>query len=75
MFLQLGGHGVSIAQARKIRIVTESPLPMQVDGEPAMLQSSEIKISKKNQASMLVADEMSQNTFKALRSLSCNYFL
>jgi diacylglycerol kinase family enzyme len=56
MFLQLGGHGDSIAQASKIRIVTECPLPMQVDGEPVMLQSCEINIEKKNQAFMVLAE-------------------
>jgi hypothetical protein len=75
MLLQLGGHGVSIAQAEKIRIVTECPLPMQVDGEPVMLQSSTITLSKKNQALMLQADETSQNTYKGLKIISCNYFL
>jgi diacylglycerol kinase (ATP) len=57
MFLQLGGHGDSITQASKIRIVTECPLPMQVDGEPVILQASEIIIERKNQATMLAASE------------------
>ena len=49
----MGGHGDHIAQASKIRIVTDSPLPMQVDGEPVILTQSEIIIEKKNQASMI----------------------
>lgn len=53
MFLQIGGHGNKIAQAKKIRIVTDEPLPMQVDGEPVMLTESEIIIELKNQALML----------------------
>lgn len=53
MFIQLGGHGSRITQANKIRIVTEEPLPMQVDGEPVMLTGSVINIEIKNQAWML----------------------
>jgi diacylglycerol kinase (ATP) len=57
MWLQIGVHGDPITQASKIRIVTVSPLPMQVDGEPCLLIPSEIIIEAKNQASMLVAAE------------------
>ncbi|CAF0874198.1 unnamed protein product, partial [Brachionus calyciflorus] len=57
MLLQIGVHGDHITQASKIRIVTASPLPMQVDGEPCLLQSSEIIIEHKNQASMVLASE------------------
>lgn len=57
MLLQIGVHGDHITQAKKIRIVTASPLPMQVDGEPCFLQPSEITIELKNQASMLAASE------------------
>lgn len=53
MLIQLGGHGVNIAQASSVRIVTDVPLPMQVDGEPILLTQSEIIIEKKNQASMI----------------------
>ncbi len=51
----MGAHGDCITQASKIRIVTNSPLPMQVDGEPCILQSSEIVIELKNKASMIAA--------------------
>ncbi len=57
MFVQMGGHGDPISQAAKIRIVTEMPLPMQVDGEPVMLLPSEILIEKKNQACMILASD------------------
>lgn len=53
MLLQMGGHGSKIAQAKTIRIVTEEPMPMQVDGEPFMLTESEIIIKIKNEALML----------------------
>lgn len=52
-------HGDHIAQASKIRIVTDIPLPMQVDGEPVLLQPSEIIIERKNQVNMIKADEPS----------------
>jgi hypothetical protein len=55
LFLQLGIKGIPIAQASKIRISTECPLPMQVDGEPILLQASDILVEKKNQVSMLVS--------------------
>ena len=60
MFLQMGGHGDQISQASKIRIVTEIPLPMQVDGEPVLLHSSEIIIEKLNQSCMILASDESQ---------------
>ena len=54
MWLQLGIKGNTIAQPSKIRIVTDAPLPMQVDGEPCMLGPSEIIIDLKNKASMII---------------------
>ena len=75
MFLQMGGHGDHIAQASKIRIVTDIPLPMQVDGEPVLLTQSEIIIEKKNQACMIaVANDESQSgglTQFVVASCSC----
>jgi hypothetical protein len=55
--LQIGGHGNRITQASKVRIVTDYPMPMQVDGEPVVLEASEILIQKKNQANMIAANE------------------
>ena len=70
MLLQMGGHGDHIAQASKIRIVTDTPLPMQVDGEPVLLTQSEIIIEKKNQASMIaVANEEQSVTSSVISSL------
>ena len=57
MLLQLGGHGDSIAQASKIKIVTINTLPMQIDGEPVLLFPSEILIESKNQAYMLAVND------------------
>ena len=49
----MGGHCDHIAQASKIRIVTNNPLPMHIDGEPVVLKKSKIIIGKKNQVSMV----------------------
>ena len=57
MLLQIGGHGDPIAQASKIRIVTDIPLPMQIDGEPVLLTQSELIIELNNQVSMIVAQD------------------
>jgi hypothetical protein len=59
MFLQMGAHGDKICQASSIKILTESILPMQVDGEPILLLPSEIKIEIKNQAFMLKTSDES----------------
>lgn len=68
----MGIHGDRIAQASKIRIVTDSSLPMQVDGEPCLLQPSEIQIDLKNQASMIAAsDENSVIASCVQTSCSC----
>jgi hypothetical protein len=55
----MGIHGDHIAQASKIRIVTDIPLPMQVDGEPTLLLPSDITIDLKNQAKMITNSEKS----------------
>jgi diacylglycerol kinase (ATP) len=52
LLLRLGGKGISLAQPRSILIKTECPLPIQIDGEPILLQASEIKIEQKNQVLM-----------------------
>ena len=65
MWLQMGAHGDCIAQASRIRIVTDSPLPMQVDGEPCILQASEIVIDIKNKATMIAAQEEGANVQSA----------
>ncbi len=59
MWLQIGKHGESITQASKVRIVTKSSLPMQVDGEPCILESSEINIELRNKSTMIVNNHRS----------------
>ena len=51
--LKLGGHGKTIAQASKIRLVTKCPMYMQIDGEPVLLEASDITLQLKNQSTML----------------------
>jgi diacylglycerol kinase (ATP) len=52
--LQVSGMGgQSIAQANRVRIVTSSQLPMQVDGEPCLMEPCEIFIEKRNQVYMI----------------------
>ena len=59
MLLQMGKHGNHIAQGSKIRIVTDAPLPMEVDGEPVNLIASEISIEHRNRVNMIHADPRS----------------
>lgn len=40
----MGGKGERIAQCSRIRIETNKPIPMQVDGEPCLLGPSIILI-------------------------------
>ena len=49
----MGGKGHTIAQANKIRIVTKCPLPMQIDGEPFLMEDNELTIDLKTQSNML----------------------
>jgi diacylglycerol kinase (ATP) len=55
MWIRIGVPGDCLSQAKRIRIVTNLPLPMQVDGEPCILQPSEITIELKNQATMITS--------------------
>jgi diacylglycerol kinase family enzyme len=47
--------GDCLAQAKRIRILTNAPLPMQVDGEPVILQPSEINIELLNKATVITS--------------------
>lgn len=51
--LQFGGYGERLCQAKNIKLITSTCIPVQIDGEPARLNPSIIEISHKNQASML----------------------
>ncbi|XP_014488535.1 PREDICTED: eye-specific diacylglycerol kinase [Dinoponera quadriceps] len=52
--LQAGGHGTSIAQCSKAKLVTTRTIPMQVDGEACRLLPATITLSLLNKATMLV---------------------
>lgn len=51
--LQIGGYGERLCQANRIKLITSSCIPIQIDGEPTKLGPSIIEIFHKNQATML----------------------
>jgi len=57
--LQLGGTGEAVCQAKKVEIETTRAVPMQVDGEPLMMNPSNITIEYLNSAIMLTKKKSS----------------
>lgn len=57
--LQLGGTGEAVCQARKVEIETTRAVPMQVDGEPLLMNPSTINIEFFNSANMLTKKKTS----------------
>jgi len=57
--LQLGGTGMPVCQARKVEIEITRAVPMQVDGEPLMINPSVITVDFFNQARMLTKKKTS----------------
>ena len=55
--LQMGGRGERIAQCSKLKIITQKPIPMQVDGEPCLLAPSCISIGFHSKVPMLKRDK------------------
>ena len=59
--LHAGGSGASVCQCKTAVIKTSKPVPMQVDGEPCMMQPCTIRISidasKAEVAKMLVRNK------------------
>ncbi|XP_032497490.1 diacylglycerol kinase zeta isoform X3 [Phocoena sinus] len=51
--LQVGGHGERLTQCREVLLTTSKAIPVQVDGEPCKLAASRIRISLRNQATMV----------------------
>jgi len=51
--LQLGGTGEAICQARSVEITTLKAVPMQVDGEPLLINPCTLNIQFHNKANML----------------------
>ncbi|KAI0232726.1 Diacylglycerol kinase zeta [Lamellibrachia satsuma] len=51
--LQVGGHGLRLAQCQTVRLTTTKTIPVQVDGEPCKLAPSVVSISLRNRASVI----------------------
>ncbi|XP_037694533.1 diacylglycerol kinase zeta isoform X2 [Choloepus didactylus] len=51
--LQVGGHGERLTQCREVVLTTSKAIPVQVDGEPCKLAASRIRITLRNQATMV----------------------
>ncbi|KAI6657746.1 Diacylglycerol kinase zeta isoform X4 [Oopsacas minuta] len=68
--LFVGGHGDRIVQAREIRITSTVTLPIQVDGEPCLLNPSSIFISFKCSANLLInsIQKKDKDRFQEIRS-------
>jgi hypothetical protein len=57
MLLQMGFLKCdNITQASNVRIKTKKITPMQIDGEPVLMEPVNIEIKLKNQVSMIQAD-------------------
>ena len=55
MLLQIGRPGDRIGQAKEIRLRTTKRQPMQIDGEPVLMEPVDINIKLKNKAIMIDA--------------------
>ena len=51
--LHLGGRGEAICQARSVVMITSKPVPVQVDGEPLLVNPFKLRIDHYNSAAML----------------------
>ena len=51
----MGRHGDRIGQAKEIRLRTTKRQPMQIDGEPVLMEPVDINIKLKNKAIMIDA--------------------
>ena len=67
--LNIGGTGKSVCQCRQATIKTTRAVPMQVDGEPCMMQPCTITI-KQDQTVAKTARMLVRN-----KSASCEYYL
>jgi hypothetical protein len=55
MLLQMGRPGDRKGQVREIRIMTIKRLPMQIEGEPVLIEPVDINIKIINKANMIDA--------------------
>ena len=63
--LQLGGRATRLAQGRLVELVTHQPIPCQIDGEPAMLPPSTVRIEHGGQVKMLTGQKPKEGAKKA----------
>jgi diacylglycerol kinase family enzyme len=64
MLLQMGFLKCdNITQASQVRIKTKKITPMQIDGEPVLMEPVNIEIKLKNQVSMIQADRTLTSCF------------
>lgn len=57
--LQIGGTGIPVAQARQVTITTRRAMPMQVDGEPLLVNPCTVTLSLLNTGNMLARNKTS----------------
>ena len=57
--LNIGGTGESVCQAKKVEIETSRAVPMQVDGEPLLVNPFKMNIEFFNSANMLTKKKTS----------------
>ena len=70
--LNIGGTGESVCQARSVVIETTKAVPIQVDGEPLLVNPFRLKIEYNNSAWMLTKKRTScklQNNFNSNKTL------
>nr|XP_045595671.1 eye-specific diacylglycerol kinase-like isoform X3 [Procambarus clarkii] len=67
--LQAGGHGTTICQCKRARIITRKTIPMQVDGEAARVNPSIIELTHLNKASMVTKKKAKSVTMPHLEQL------
>ncbi|CAD6193988.1 unnamed protein product [Caenorhabditis auriculariae] len=65
--LQMGGKGERIAQCSRVRVVTQKPIPMQVDGEPCLLAPSIIHLNFHSKVPMLRREKKTPCTPNLMR--------
>ena len=62
--LNLGGTGESVCQARSVEIETSRAVPIQVDGEPLLMNPFKLRLEYFNSVAMLTKKRTSCKCFK-----------
>jgi diacylglycerol kinase family enzyme len=63
--LHAGGSGLCVCRCKTVTVTTRSPVPMQIDGEPAFMEPCRIEINHMGQGKMLARNKT------ATRKLGC----